>query len=162
MKTLTIITFLFIFATGVSKSGAQDADTTSTEFVLANSLFEAIHNIDIVSLNVLLAEGADVDSVDEAGNTPLMLASKIGNPRMMKILLAHNPNVNKRNNIGKSALMIASENGQLHIAEQLIEQGADVSAQSNDGLTAMQIALRNGHPKIMSLIENRSKLTTAR
>lgn len=162
MKTISFITLMIAFTAVHSPREIHAADTTSTEFELANSLFEAIHNIDIVSLNVLLAEGAEVDTSDEAGNTPLMLASKIGNPRIIKIILAHNPDINRKNHGGESALMIASENGQYHIADQLIEQGADINAKNADGLTAMQIAVRNGHPQIKNLIENRSELTSAR
>lgn len=160
MKILS--TFSLIFALAFTVLFANDVDTTSTDVVVASSLFEAIHNIDIVSLNVLLAEGAEVDTVDADGNTPLMIAAKIGNPRMMKIILAHEPDVNRKNNQGLTALMIASENGQLHIAEQLMNNGADIAAKNPQGLTAEQIALRNGHPQIRNLIESRPEYTSAR
>lgn len=127
----------------------SQADTTD---VVKDNIFEAIQNIDIVSLNVLLAQDADIDSVDEKGNTALMLASKIGNPRMIKIILAHNPGIDMKNEAGYTALMIASEQGQTHIVEQLIKRGADPTLKNRDGLTAADLALRNGQPQTANLL----------
>ena len=95
------------------------AASDSNEFEISESLIQAVESIDIISLNVLLSEGAQVDTVDEDGNTPLMLAAKIGNPRMVKILLAHQPELDRTNNLGFTALMIAAEQGQIFIVEKL-------------------------------------------
>lgn len=93
-----------------------------------NEIFKSIHKEDLVRVNVLLADGADVDAVDESGNTPLILAIKIGNPRMIKLILAHNPDVNKRNKDGQTAFMIADHNGLSEIADQLKKVSADTSS----------------------------------
>lgn len=120
----------------------------------ADNLIDAVSNIDLISLNVLLSEGASIDTVDQDGNTPLMIAAKIGNPRIVKILLAHNPDLNKKNNVGNTALMIASENGQAFIVEQLIAKGADTNAKNAMGFTSLEIAKRNGHAAIIELLNN--------
>lgn len=135
-------------------AGTAQADTTD---VVKDNILEAIQNIDIVSLNVLLAEGADINTVDEKGNTALMLASKIGNPRMVKIILAHNPNLNQQNNMGYTALMVASEQGQVHIVEQLLKQGADTSLKNMEGRTAAELAIRNGQPNAADLLNDKSQ-----
>jgi ankyrin repeat protein len=151
---LTTVTS-FALLTNVTKAN-------TTDIVLSDNIIEAINSIDIVSLNVLLAEGADIDIVDENGNTPLMIASKIGNPRMVKIILAHSPDVNRQNNQGNSALMIASEHGQFYIAGQLVRFGANISAKNNAGLTAADIALRNGQPQIADLLRSNSEVPVTR
>lgn len=135
-------------------------DTSKT--IIDDNIFEAIHNIDIVSLNVLLAEGADINDADEKGNTPLMLAAKVGNPRMVKIILAHQPDVNKVNSDGYTALMIASEQGQVHIVEQLVSKGADLFAKNSAGLTASDLALRFGQPEILNLLESKTDKSVTR
>ncbi|PKD43109.1 ankyrin repeat domain-containing protein [Rhodohalobacter barkolensis] len=135
---------------------------SSTTDVVKDDIFEAIQNIDIVSLNVLLAEDADINSVDENGNTALMLASRIGNPRMVKIILAHNPNLNLQNDKGYTALMIASEQGQIHIVEQLMKLGADTSLKNMDGFTAAELAIRNGQPQTADLLNGKSQNSVAR
>jgi ankyrin repeat protein len=155
---LTIILTTFTAFTLFANSTKAD----SSEIVISDDIFEAIHTINIVSLNVLLAEGAEIDEADENGNTPLMLASKVGNPRMVKIILAHQPDVNKRNNDGYTALMIASEQGQIHIVEQLINKGADMSAKNDAGLTASDLALRFGQPQILNLLEGKIEQSITR
>ncbi|MGF1671308.1 MAG: ankyrin repeat domain-containing protein [Balneolaceae bacterium] len=154
MKTISLIflsAFLFI-----APARAIDADIKyNSTTVIADNLFEAIQNIDIVSLNILLADGADVDTMNHNGETPLMAASKIGNMRMLNILLMHNPDVNKRNNNGQTALMIASENGQLFVAERLLQKGADASLKNNKGETAKDLALKNGHKSLLDLFEGK-------
>lgn len=116
MKFFSILAFLFVLFSGVT--------TSASEPNITKEMFESILNSDIVSVNVLLAEGADVNSIDNSGNTPLMLAIKIGNPRMIKLILAHNPDVNRKNKNGQTALMIANDNGLQEIADRLIKFGA--------------------------------------
>jgi ankyrin repeat protein len=153
----TSILSLVLFLTLVA--GTAQADTTD---VVKDNILEAIQNIDIVSLNVLLAEGADINAVDEKGNTALMLASKIGNPRMVKIILAHNPNLNQQNNMGYTALMIASEQGQTHIVEELLKQGVDTDLKNMDGFTAAELAIRNGQPSTADLLQGKTQKVIAR
>ncbi|MFO7800282.1 MAG: ankyrin repeat domain-containing protein [Rhodohalobacter sp.] len=140
-------------------AGTAQANTTD---VVKDNILEAIQNIDIVSLNVLLAEGADINAVDEKGNTALMLASKIGNPRMVKIILAHNPDINKQNNMGYTALMIASEQGQTHLVEELLKQSADSTLKNMDGFTAAELAIRNGQPNAADLLKGRTQKVIVR
>ena len=155
---ITIILIIALLFSNPFTNEVEIEDKQNIEITLATDLFESIRNIDIVSLNVHLAEGANVDTVDNTGNTPLMLAAKVGNPRMVRILLAHQPNINAKNLKGETALMIAAENGQYYIARQLIVRGANTLDRNSDGLTAEDIALRNGQPQIVDLLrENRGE-----
>ncbi len=147
VKTITIL-FTAVLITG---------SAFAKENKVTDGLIEAVKTIDLISLNVLLSEGADIDTVDAEGNTPLMIASKIGNPRMLRIILVHNPDVNAVNNIGETALMIAAENGQYSVVQQLIENGADVNAKNHAGLTALGLSIRFGHREITNLLSNRSE-----
>lgn len=156
--TIIITTLLFAFAT----VGNVQAEENKSDFDVAENIIEAVKNIDIVSLNVLLAEGATVDTVDEAGNTPLMLAAKIGNPRMLDIILRHNPQINERNNDGNTALMISSEMGVVEISRTLIKHGADLSMKNSDGLSPVQIALRHGHRDIAKLMRSEQEMPVSR
>ena len=156
--TIIITTLLFAFAA----FGNVQAEVNKSDFDVAENIIEAVKNIDIVSLNVLLAEGATVDTVDEAGNTPLMLAAKIGNPRMLDIILRHNPQINERNNDGNTALMISSEMGVVEISRTLIKHGADLSMKNSDGLSPVQIALRHGHRDIAKLMRSEQEMPVSR
>jgi len=164
MKTITgtIITAVIVLFATATIAMAEQTDSTDTDIVVADNIIEAVNNIDIISLNVLLAEGATVDSVDEAGNTPLMLAAKIGNPRMVKIILAHNPKVNARNEAGLTALMIASENGILPIIKELKEYGADAGMKNRAGLNSLEIAQRNGHGSVVQFYRGSKEISFSR
>lgn len=142
---LTVTTFGFSVTT---HSNAQPAPVQS-------DLFGAIQSIDYVSLNILLADGASVDTVDRKGNTPLMQVAKIGNPRMLSIILSHEPDLNRTNESGNTALMIAAESGLLHVVEELIRRGANADLQNEAGSNARTLASRYGHTEIAQLLSNR-------
>ncbi|MFU8812984.1 MAG: ankyrin repeat domain-containing protein [Balneolaceae bacterium] len=158
--SLSIMIVLFLSLTVVPDSIGKSQ--TDTDIELAENLIEAVQNIDYISINVLLAEGATVDTVDAQGNTPLMIASKIGNPRLVNILLLQEPSINATNNRGETALMIAARGGVMQVVDQLIENGANSTLKNNDGLTSAQIALRHGHAAIASKLSEESILPFSR
>ena len=162
MKTITVTLITAIFALFAAADAVQAEKNNDTGFVVAENIIEAVNKIDIISLNVLLAEGAAVDTVDDAGNSPLILAAKIGNPRMIEILLAHNPEINRRNNNGDTALMIASEAGVLPIVESLTKAGADSDMRNSKGFSSAQIAQRYGHGSIAQFLSGKQHVSFSR
>jgi len=153
MKTITsIVLSAFLFAIPFQTSGAT---TDKNTFEVSDNIFEAVKNIDITSLNILLSGGADVDSVNQDGETPLMIASEIGNMRMLNILLVHNPDVNMKNQNGMTALMIAAENGQLFVVDRLVQEGAKTDIKNNRGETAVELAAKNGHKEVLELLNGK-------
>lgn len=124
---------------------------------IKDNIFTAIRSIDYTSINVLLSDGTDIDTVDRQGNTPLMIAAKVGNTRIVDIILSHDPDINKQNKNGATALIIAAETGQQHVVEKLINHGASLSISDQDGKTASQLAARFGHEEIVQLFK-RSKM----
>ncbi len=149
MKTIKGL-FLTISITLIAIAGVKASSTPTT---IKDNIFTAIRSIDYTSVNVLLSEGMDIDTVDQQGNTPLMVASKIGNPRIMDILLAHNPTVNLQNKKGSTALMIAARTGQFHIVKKLVTNGADISMRNEDGNTALTLASKFGHSQIVTYLK---------
>lgn len=152
-----------LFLTFATATAMQnDSSNQKNTYVVAEDVITAVNNIDVISLNVLLAEGAAIDTTDSAGNTPLMLAAKIGNPRMVKIILAHNPEVNRRNNDGNTALMIASANGILPIVSELKKNGADAALRNHAGFNSAEIALRNGQGSTAQFLKGFTSGTLSR
>jgi len=127
---------------------------------ITDDIFTAIRSIDYVSINVLLSDGIDIDTVDGDGNTPLMVAAEVGNPRIVDIILSHNPDVNKQNKKGETALMIAAETGQLEICKKLVSHRARVAIRNDDGNTAGSLASKFGHTKIVSFLRQVRSHTT--
>jgi len=162
MKKLLFVLITILLASPAFADVTTADSTLKDEIKLKDTLIEAVENIDLVSLNVLLAEGAEIDTADTYGNTPLIIASKIGNPRMITIILAHNPDVNAKNNHGETALLIAAEHGQADVAKRLIERGADVYAKNEDGFTPADLAARNGHTQILNILRDTNETPLSR
>lgn len=157
IKGFFLAAFLSLPALAMGWQQAGDED-----FTLKNNIFEAIESIDYISLNLLLAEGAPVDTVNEKGNTPLMAAAKIGNPRMLDIVIANEPDINRINESGRTALMIAAENGLVPVVQTLLRHGAQTGHADRNGNTALTLASKFGHVNVVRLIQSqpvRSLLT---
>jgi len=162
MRTIIVTIISTLIAMLAVINTAQAKESGSNDVVVAENIIEAVNKIDIISLNVLLAEGAAIDTVDDAGNTPLILAAKIGNPRMIDIILAHEPEVNIRNSDGNTALMIASEAGILSIVQDLKETGADPEMRNSEGFNSAQIAQRFGHGAVAQFLKSDNSLSFSR
>lgn len=128
---------------------------SSTTEVIEDDIFTAIQKIDYTSINVLLSDGTNIDTVDQQGNTPLMIATEVGNPRILNIILSHNPNVNMQNAQGQTALMIAAEAGQLHAVQKLLSKGADNTITNNEGNSALTLASKFGHKQIVTFFQEK-------
>ena len=60
-------------------------------------------------VKLLLAKGADVNAVDDQGNTALMLAANAGEFQIVASLIDAGANVNAKNKEGLTALGLARE-----------------------------------------------------
>ncbi|HKK44994.1 MAG TPA: ankyrin repeat domain-containing protein [Balneolaceae bacterium] len=142
--------FLTIGICLVAFTGLRANSTTN---VIKDDIFTAIRSIDYVSINILLSDGVNIDTVDQDGNTPLMVAAQVGNPRIVDIILNHKPDVNLQNKNGDTALIIAAKTGQLEIVKKLVSHEAYLSTQNNDGNTAVTLASKFGHNEIVSYLK---------
>ena len=125
-----------------------------------------IKNHEIVRRALLL--GADVDAVDNNGNTALLLlASELfdlnpnSNDKLNQValeLIKAGANVNANNSIRQGTpLMFALELGKAKLAKLLLDNGADVnirlrSSSMLQGLTALDVANSKRDPNIRALI----------
>ncbi len=100
-----------------------------------------------------IQKGLKIDSKNSAGETPLMLAARNGNPEIVTWLLEKNPNnIDALNNEDESALSIAARSGNYAIVKTLLKAGADINLKNKKGHRALRIALDSGHPDIAQLI----------
>jgi len=97
---------------------------------LNDELANAVRNGNISKANDLLDAGADINSTDDCGNTPLMQAIWFRKKDMIKFLLEKGADVNFKNKKGVTALAKASQRHWLDDADTvklLIEAGARVN-----------------------------------
>ncbi len=104
---------------------------------LSSKLMHAIANQSIKDVNRLLAEGAKADAVVN-GNTPLMLAAKIGDPTIVELLIDAGATVdnNAVNAERRTPLMVSITSNKADVAALLLSRGASTTRTDYRGLTA--------------------------
>jgi hypothetical protein len=70
-------------------------------------LFGAVSSNDLISVERLLANGANIEAMDEEGTTPLHVATALGYTAMVKLLIARGANINAINTRGATTLTLA-------------------------------------------------------
>lgn len=86
-------------------------------------LFKSVEEGDYEKVKIHLKKGADVNTTDYMHNTPMHLASFLGNEEMVRILLRNGGDINAVNRNGETPLSVANTNFP-HLIEYLEGQGA--------------------------------------
>lgn len=123
---LAIIAFMLLLSVGYRTLNAKDKDTPSNAEAPQNvqTLFRVVGRGNLAWTYRLIAMGADVNVRNDAGQTPLMIATEKGYADMVQVLLQHGASPKLMNNQGESALTIALMKGYTRIAESLELAGA--------------------------------------
>jgi hypothetical protein len=101
----------------------------------------------------LLAAGADAESKDSYGQTPLSWAAESGYEAVVKLLLAAGADVESKDSKGQTPLSWAAQQGYEAVVNLLLAAGADAeSNESNYGQTPLSWAAENGHEAVVKLL----------
>ena len=92
-------------------------------------------NLDVMRL--LITAGADVNMVDELGESALSTACNEGNTEAAKLLVGAGADVNVANDEGHTSLMSAAMWSDAELVEILLKAGANLDAADDDGYTAL-------------------------
>jgi ankyrin repeat protein len=122
---------------------------------IAPALVTAIRDADAPAVRKLIDKGADVNSRDEQGNTPLILASFYAGPECVALLLEKGADVNAANKAGVTALIRAATN--FEKTRLLVDAGAEVRVRTADlGNTPLILAARRaGNSRTVKLLLER-------
>lgn len=94
-----------------------------------------------------------LNRTDKFGESPLTLASWIGDLEVFTYLVAKGADVHHRNANGISPFWTACKFGHLDLVRFLLEQiGVDVDESDEDGITALTLAAYFGNPQIVSYL----------
>jgi ankyrin repeat protein len=92
----------------------------------------------------LLSRDADPNLGDKNGETPLIIAARLGFPEGAARMLMAKADVDKANKIGETALIVAVQQHQASIVKMLLEAGADPDkADHASGYSAREYAKRD-------------------
>jgi hypothetical protein len=102
----------------------------------------------------LIGTGAEVDTTDDEGETPLMTAVREGYTEVVRKLLEKGARTDvKDKNFHQTLLHLAAIRGYGDITDILLSQGLDANAQDVYGATAMRYALLHGNAHVVGLLE---------
>jgi ankyrin repeat protein len=101
---------------------------------------------------MLILKGADVNSEDTNGMTPLHMASQKGHHDVAEFLIENGAKVNNKDHFGSTPLFRASMWGHLKVVELLLSKGADVNAKDTDDASPLTMASKGGHTEVVKLL----------
>ena len=116
-----------------------------------NKLLEAAKNGDLIKVQTALEKGANPNTKDEYGWTPLHWAAFWGRVKIVKLLLECGADPKAKDNIGLTPLHIAAQEGRVKIVKLLLECGADPWIADNGGHIPLDYAKDSA---IRSLLES--------
>ncbi len=110
--------------------------------MLNEKLLTSAWNGDIKEVWDLLDRGADVNTRNSTGETPLISAAFGGHSETVELLLEKRANINAVDNEGNTALMLACCFKQIEVISVLIQKGADVGITNKNGSNALRYLVR--------------------
>ncbi len=102
----------------------------------------AIYNNE--KIEYLIGKGADLNTTDNSGYTPLILAAKTysyGMTEVVKTLLNHNADIEAKDLNGMTALHWAAKEGLPDVVVLLVEKKANTEAIDNNGKTPLDLTV---------------------
>ena len=109
------------------------------------NLINLVLNGDLETAKQLIADGADVNSADQHGNSVLHIAAQNGRGGIIDELIINGADVNKGNNHKNTALHLAAQNGWDEVAAKLLRaKKIDVNFKDLHANTALHLAAQNG------------------
>jgi hypothetical protein len=100
----------------------------------------------------LVEGGANIDEVDEHGNTALSLANLCDHFELVVYLVKHGANVTRTDSEGATALHSACAYGNLLVVKYLLEHGSRITDRDKGGKTALLHAVEEGHLELVQYL----------
>ena len=134
---------IWLLIRGGANVNARNADATTPLHVAAG------REQGRVSMQLLLANGAELDPIDNEGDTPLHNACYKGYYQNARLLLRRGAANSPKNDSETTPLHLAAAVGSEETVEALVKYGADVEARNRDRQTPYRVASEQGHRRAM-------------
>ena len=114
--------------------------------IQVSKLIDKVKLDDVLEVEKLLQEGADIESQDSKGWTPLIYANSL---EMVKLLIKYGANVNARAEHYLNPLFSAAYDGNLDKFKYLLKNGADIKLKMVDGASLLMAAVSGGNKELI-------------
>ena len=148
MKSLKKLLAITLLATAPAISQAE-----GTQQELSQALFLTAHIGHMPSAIQLVQEGADVNYIDKARQTPLHAASSHGHMRIVHFLHSKGAVLNPRTVDNWIPLHSAVRFGHTDVANYLLTNGAPLNVKTKTGQTVFDIARATRNSGMTNLLE---------
>lgn len=152
----------FVVAVSQTGQGRRSTDPpTMATGKLGQDLFLAIDHRDNSGVMELIKKGADANSRNGLGMTPLDIAAASHQPDVMKSLLGAGAKTDADSPYG-TPLTFAAITGNYEGAKLLLDRGADVNTARVDGKTVLMMASTSGNPLLIAELLKRKANVNAK
>jgi ankyrin repeat protein len=131
-------------------------DSNPADYKPLDSSYSELHQACISGdrkiITRLLNSGVDIESKNEIGETPLILAARYNQPGIMILLIDRGANVNAKSELG-TPLLYAAEFNFINVVKKMIAKGVDVNAADENGTTPLRTAQMPGNKTIVRLLK---------
>jgi ankyrin repeat protein len=124
----------------------------ASQYAKEEGLIDASSRGNLAIVQAILANGVQIDPVNENFDTPLRSAAENGQYQVVKFLISKGANVNYQGEDMWTPLMAAAYNGKIQSVRCLLSHGADVKIKDYNGATAADLAAKNGYHEIVMLL----------
>ncbi|WP_404386697.1 ankyrin repeat domain-containing protein [Knoellia locipacati] len=131
-------------AEAVTAALRAGADVESRDSLGRTALLLAATHDHVSVAEVLVAEGASADALDDRHDTPWLVTGVTGSVAMLEALLPAQPDLTIRNRYGGVSIIPASERGHVDYVRRVVRTGIDVDHVNDLGWTALLEAVLLG------------------
>jgi hypothetical protein len=103
-------------------------------------------------VRLLLDKGADLESKDKEGQTPLSWAARNGNGAVVKLLLDKGADLELKDRYGQTPLSWAARNRYKSVVKLLLDKGADIESKDRYGRTPLSWAADSRRAAVVKLL----------
>ena len=97
-------------------------------------------------------DGEDLNTVDEEGETALVIACRHSHSEIVNALITKGANIDSVGTVGHTALMTAVEKNSVDCVSILLQLGADFRVTSGNGTTALHLSACHETPRMLEMI----------
>lgn len=112
---------------------------------------------DLTWMSYLIGKGANVNTRDSQGVTPLQLASNLGFVEGMELLVSAKARIDDPNDAGETPLIFAVHRRSIAMMRILLKAGADPDRKDNSGRSARDYATLDGATALLGEIQASAK-----